>query len=281
MKKHTYILFSTLLLFTLSNVQSQVVESGDKITLTNSDANKRQVNEIINAESESDALNLRLFMNGNFNFGIANGSNDSIHITFNPEITSLQPGLLFSFLSPFTNDNSVVISIDAVSGFYSLAKKGTKNLDTADIIPGQLITVVYDGTRFQVISELHNGCPSGFVKVTEEYCITPSEKDSIYFWNAVTYCGNQNARICNWGEWYYACLNSTSLGITGMLGNYEWIDGGGNSLSWTTPVTSITGMMGGWTSCIDVTSSIVDTTHTHSKARPKPFRCCYSLRKND
>lgn len=281
MKKNIHILFLIVLFFKISPIQSQIIESGDKIILTNIDVNKRQVNEIINAENESDALNLRLFMNGNFNFGMATGLNDTLHISFTPGITSLQPGLLFSFIAPFTNDNSVIISIDSISGYFPLAKKGTKPLDTSDVIPGQLVTVVYDGTRFQVISELHNGCPIGFIKVTEEYCITPTEKDSIYFWNAVTYCGNQNARICNWGEWYYACLNSTSLGITGMLGNYEWIDGGGNSLSWTTPVTSATGMMGGWTSCIDVTSSIVDITHTHSKARPKPFRCCYSLRKND
>jgi hypothetical protein len=65
-----------------------------------------------------------------------------------------------------------------------------------------------------------------------------------------------------------------------MMGNFEWIDGTGNSLGWTNPPTYYTSAMaGGYSNCTELTSAIVDTTHPYyPRSTPKAFHCCYSLK---
>jgi hypothetical protein len=279
--KNFCLLIAVYLIIIPNMVKAQVVESENKILLVNPDPDKRKITGVANPVNETDALNLEFFLNGNVHFGVATGTNDTVQLTVYPDPSAIVPGTAFSFLSPLTNDTRVYLRVNTIPGYFEITKKGTAQLDTADFVPNQFVTVIFDGIRFQVISELNRSCPIGFIKASEEYCIQPAENDSVFFWNAIKTCGDMNARVCSWGEWYYACQKSAILGMSGMLGNYEWVDGGGNSLGWTTPVTSDTGLMSGASTCIDITSSIVDTTHTHGKARAKPYRCCYSLRRND
>lgn len=256
---------------------TQIIESNDKIILSHPSSDKREINGVSHPIEENDALNLLSLLTGSINFANATGANDSITLNLQINPSSLTAGMLFNFISPITNTRSTFIKFSNSSTYFRIKKKGTENLDTSDIQTNQLVSLIFDGTNFQIISQLNRSCPTGFIKVTEEYCITPNESDSIYFWPAVKNCGDQNARVCNWGEWYYACLNRTSLGINGMIGNYEWVDGGGNSTS----SSSSTGLMSGSTGCQDIDSGIVDPTILTTRSLPKSYRCCYSLRKND
>jgi hypothetical protein len=256
---------------------SQIIEVNDKIIMTNTSEDLRKVKGLGTPENETEVISDQFFLSGQINYAVASGTNDTLHLTIYPFPIQIEKGFIISFLSPIENMQIVVAEVNGNSIFYEIKKKAIISLDSADIMSGQLVSMIFDGTNFQIINEIYRKCPSGFIKVTDEYCITPNEPANAYFWKAIRECGKKSARVCSYGEWYYACLNQASLGITNMTGNFEWVDGGGNSLGWTTPVTSNTGLMLGNTSCTDVTSSITDSTHTHSKANPKPYRCCYSL----
>jgi hypothetical protein len=262
----------------VTKLQAQVIEVSDKIILTNPNDSLRKVKDVKNPKAETDAVRSEFFINGMSQFAVASGTNDTINLTIYPSITNLVPGVTLNFISPLANSKEVKIKVNGINAYFSLHKKGTLDLDTADLISGQMLSIVYDGTHFQVISQLNKSCPNNFIKVTREYCIQQVENTAVYFWNAVRNCGDQNARVCTWGEWYYACFNSTQLGLTDMTGNWEWIDGGGNALGFTTPGTNFTGLQVGQTSCTEAISSIIDTTHTNVRAQPKPYHCCYSLK---
>lgn len=266
------------LLFIPNLIWAQTIESENKILMSGTADEDRKIKDIGNPVDETSALSENFFLSGSVNYASCTGTNDTLHLTIFPQPTALKPGMLFTFISPLVNDQAVYAELNGSGNYVQLTKKGINPLDTSDLINGQIVSMVYDGSRFQVFSQLNKSCPVGFIKASEEYCIQPIENTAVFFWPAVKNCGKQNARVCSWGEWYYACLNSASLGITDLTNNWEWIDAGGNSLSWTTPATSNTGMQGGNAgSCINIQASIVDTTHNHPRADPKPYRCCYSL----
>lgn len=270
-------MFFGVMLF-VCEVNGQILV-GNKIILTGATEAQRKVSGLTSPIEENDAVNLGYFLSGSPYFGITSMSNsDSISFSIYPTISQLSPGLMLNFISPLTNSNSLYISINGISGYYQITKKGIQSLDSADIFQGMFVSVIFDGLRFQCVSSLNKKCSIGFIKASEEYCIAQQESDSASFWVAVNNCGKKNARVCNWGEWYYACQKAAVLGLVDMTNNFEWIDGGGNSLGWTVPPTSNTGFMGGSNSCINVMAAIVDTTHTHGRAKPKTYHCCYTLK---
>lgn len=264
--------------FFSGTIVAQIIESGNKIILSNPDPEKRKINGVQDPIDLNDAVNLEFFINGKANYGIVSISSDTLSVLLNPTPVSINPGTLINFIAPVSLNGPTKVKINGIPTVFRLTKNAIKEIDSAEIISGQLVTVIFDGSNFQCISSLNKPCPQNFIKASEEYCIKKTEEDSAYFWKAIKTCGNSNARICNWAEWYYAC-QKTSLGILDMVGNYEWIDGTGNSLGWTTPPTYYTTAIIGKTSCIDLTSGIVDSTHTYvSRSSRKAYHCCYSLK---
>lgn len=104
-------------------------------------------------------------------------------------------------------------------------------------------------------------CPAGFVSVNDEYCIEKNERTATTWWNAIEICGNLNAHLCEIYEWYFAALNGSSLGMTNLTGNWEWIGdaAGGGTVRYI-----------GLTSIKDISTAVpYDTVYYE-------FRCCKS-----
>jgi hypothetical protein len=252
---------------------SQVIRIDDKIIMTGDTQDKRKISNVASAQNEADAINDRMLLSGAINFASATGSADTIHLSIFPLPLAINKGLLLTFVSPISNNGKVVADINGNGIYFELTKKISESLDSANISAGQVVSMVYDGSNFQIYSEIKKSCPQGFVKANNEFCITPLEPAPVYFWSAIKNCGNKNARVCSWGEWYYACLKSDELGMSNMTDNFEWLDAGGNSLA----ISSNTGLMAGDSTCVKINSSITDSTVNTSQANPKPYRCCYSL----
>ena len=105
-------------------------------------------------------------------------------------------------------------------------------------------------------------CPStgSWSQINEEYCIEVNENTSDTWWNAAKYCGDQNAHLCSWQEWYYVCQKSGS-GTINMTNDWEWTgDGQTGSPSTATVV--------GNGSC--------NGSSSESMNNSKTFRCCFS-----
>ena len=76
---------------------------------------------------------------------------DTITATASPTLTAYAAGQVFRFVAAGTNTGAVTLNIDSL-GAKAVTKFGTTALIANDIMSGQEVTVVYDGTRFQMVA---------------------------------------------------------------------------------------------------------------------------------
>jgi hypothetical protein len=107
---------------------------------------------------------------------------------------------------------------------------------------------------------VNNNCRAGFVEINAAYCMEMNERAAANLWQAMVICNTNNARLCRWGEWYYAC-QKTGTGLIGMTGgNWEWTDDAADAK------IRIAGQFG----CTSTGAGNIGVTDLN------PYRCCYS-----
>jgi len=102
-------------------------------------------------------------------------------------------------------------------------------------------------------------CPIGsWSEINEEFCIEVNERVSTDWWNANKNCGDLNAHICSWNEWYYACQKPGN-GTINMTNDWEW---------------TIVGIAGG--TATTVGNGDCKNSSTETMTNSKTYRCCFS-----
>ena len=106
---------------------------------------------------------------------------DTITATASPTLAAYAAGQMFYFVAAGDNTTSVTLNIDAL-GAKAVTRDGSTALVAADIKSGEVIVVVYDGTRFQVVSQLNSAGDARFANV--------SIASSLYVGGVSTFVGN-------------------------------------------------------------------------------------------
>jgi hypothetical protein len=76
---------------------------------------------------------------------------DTYVATASPALTAYAAGNLFSFVVPNTNSSASTINIDGL-GAKAITRTGSTALVAGDMVATEVVIVVYDGTRFQLIN---------------------------------------------------------------------------------------------------------------------------------
>jgi hypothetical protein len=76
---------------------------------------------------------------------------DTITGALTPAITAYAAGQMFYFVAAGTNTGAVTLNINSL-GAKAVTRDGSTALVAGDIASGEIVVVVYDGTRFQMIS---------------------------------------------------------------------------------------------------------------------------------
>jgi len=112
--------------------------------------NNKQIKGVANATDSGDAVNARTLQMGNLIFATASGTN-AINLNLTPAITSYTAGMVVNFRAVASNTGNVTINVNGLG-----AKNIFKNIGTAlapnDILNGQMISVIYDGSNFQLLT---------------------------------------------------------------------------------------------------------------------------------
>lgn len=98
----------------------------------------------------TDSVNLSQLQSSASTYLTATGT-DTITATSSPPLTAYASGNTFSFVAAATNTGAVTINIDSL-GAKAITRDGTIALFANDITIGKVVTVVYDGTQFQLIN---------------------------------------------------------------------------------------------------------------------------------
>lgn len=210
-------LFALIIFHT--SVMAQV-EIDNSIDLNGALTTDKQIKNLANPTTADNAVPAYTDQNGNLIFGEATGI-DTLLVSLEPAITAYEPGLMLNIKTSNSNDNAIYIDVNGL-GPIQVLNHINESIDSAQVVAGQVLSVIFDGQSFQLLSELDRPCPNGFVEVNDQYCIETAEQTgNQWYWDVVTTCYDQNARLCTWGEWYYACQKS-GLSVTGMTNNWEW-----------------------------------------------------------
>ena len=98
----------------------------------------------------TDAVRLSQLQAGGTTFLTAAGT-DTITATASPSLTAYATGNLFTFVVANTNTGAVTLNVDGL-GAKAITRDGTTALAAADLVAAEVVVVVYDGTRFQVVN---------------------------------------------------------------------------------------------------------------------------------
>ncbi|MBK6540792.1 MAG: hypothetical protein IPG10_05865 [Flavobacteriales bacterium] len=254
-----------LLLWGLSTVLCQGQVTIDQpLVLSGVDTADRQVIGVGDATIPGDALNAGTARAASFRVADAAGSVNAWQVVTIPAFTTAPvPGTELVVRVQGTNTGPVTMDL-AGAGTFPVVKGAGFPLDSGDVRPGLMAVLLFDGQAFQLTNGLRSSrrpCPSGFTEVSDQFCIEPGQRDTLDFRYAAIACGNVNATVCTWGEWHLACDRAAQLGLTDMIGDWEWTNSSASSDMYVRVV--------GLSSCT------VMGVELSIGGAPLNFRCCY------
>jgi len=260
MKKLHYII---IIFFLLPETLFSQVEINRSIIFNSPDSAKNSITGLADPISKNNAIRIFNPLYQNLNYSSVIYSNDTFYIT-NSFIDTLQNGTWIVFKSNDTCRGNCQIKLTNFPSYPIINAEGNV-LNKSFIYANQeLICMFYNG-QFLLMSNEYAACPPGFVDINREYCIQKHEQQQGLFFEAIDYCMSLNARLCNWSEWYYACVNAGTFGLTNMTTNYEFLD---DSADHTTSMTFI----GSGSNC-KAQNNISSTSS--GAIYEKNYRCCY------
>lgn len=154
--KRFFFLLIGVCLFQFSQAQVDVDKS-IRLTGTSSDARVEGVKEV---SDSLDAVNARSIQHGSLTYGAASGSNDTFTVSINPTPPSLSAGMVIHFLSNQDVTGASALEVNGL-GVFPIKKNFNQDLAANDIKNGQAVSVIYDGSTWQMLSQLGNASSSG------------------------------------------------------------------------------------------------------------------------
>ena len=183
---------------------------------------------------------------------------DEITLISNIPVSSLEIGSLITFKAESTNTGAVTLTIGQLSNVPVL--KNGEELQDLDIIANQVVELIYTGNSFWMINTHDSQCPDGYFSINENYCIEINSHAPVNFFEAVSYCQENNARLCAWSEWGRACEElSDTLG--NFLNDWEWVNASGDHGNGAKIVGN---------------NNCASAWHGHAQLNSRRFRCCYT-----
>lgn len=125
---------------------------------------------------ETDKLNISDYQNWTKVYGATSTGNDSYAVTLSPAPSSYQTWMCFRFLADVANTWAATLNVNSL-GAKTIKKMHDQDLATWDIEAGQIVVVTYDGTNFQMDSQVAT-IPT--VSITSETEDVTGDMDSDY-----------------------------------------------------------------------------------------------------
>ncbi len=142
-----YSLVLSLLFYVIASAQLEV---DHPIQLTGSGANAK-ISGIQSITNTQDAVSAGAIQNGTLVYATATGSNNSFLLNISPAISQYQAGMAFNFISNQNVNGPATLNVNGL-GSKPIKKNVNHDLSGCEILNNQIVTVVYDGTNFQITS---------------------------------------------------------------------------------------------------------------------------------
>ena len=101
---------------------------------------------------------------GTFQFLTSVSGTNTVVGTAALSMSALVAGQTFRFVAAATNTSGVTLNINSI-GAKAITKNGTTALTANDILINSAVTVIYDGTQFQLLNPAISSIPSGLISM--------------------------------------------------------------------------------------------------------------------
>ena len=112
------------------------------------------------------SLNYKVSQSGAQLYALDAAGSDTYAITLSPAPAAYVNGMVVTFGAGTLNTGACTLNVNAL-GAKAIVKNYNQALATGDILAGQLVTVVYDGTSFQMQSTLGTAVAGGGGKILQ------------------------------------------------------------------------------------------------------------------
>jgi hypothetical protein len=167
-------------------------------------------------QTTTDASILAL-LNGSSLYAAATGSSNAYAASYANITGPLQAGMIFAFKANFSNTGTATLTVtlggSAQSAVTIKKQGGSSNLASGDIPSGALVLVQYDGTNFQMLSQIGNAAGNASLK----YSNTSDSNDI-----------STDTSAADWNTSFTVPGNDLTAGVTYVLEAWILINGGAN-----------------------------------------------------
>lgn len=147
------IFFFACMIFTLGAFAQVQVDKAIELTGTGTDA---KISGIKDVSASQDAVSAEVVQNGKLVFANATGGgSNAFTLSLAPAPASYQAGMMFSFKADAAITGAATVDVNGL-GAKSIKKYVVDDLGADDIKANQFVTIIYDGTNFQMLSQLGN-----------------------------------------------------------------------------------------------------------------------------
>ncbi len=172
MRKLT-IIISGLLMFGSSGLTQVEVDKPIQLTGTGSNAKITGIDEVTGSK---DATSVKSIQAGGLIFATTGGTADAIELTLDPAPDGYLVGMTVHFRAAGNNTGPVSVDVNGI-GAVPLHKYVTEPLEAGDILSGQMVIMMFDGSAFQIMSKL--GTPPAVAVSNLDYDLSV-DKTSTY-----------------------------------------------------------------------------------------------------
>jgi hypothetical protein len=253
--------FFTPLLILLSGAVACQVVLDERIDLTGPIEERRVDGLAVLPVSGDAALTVEGSVLGSANWAEASAVENTITLLPTIPLTDQRDGLLLRFIAPTTIQDSLLVIVGGGPSLPLVRPDGVAPV-LGQVSAGTLCEILLANGRWILLNAPERGCPTGTLQLHERLCMEVVGQNDMLFFGAAERCADMGGRLCNWGEFHWAC---TQFGteLSGMLDSWEWVDEGANHAHSTVNV--------GFGNCNAERSSTPPITFARS-------RCCFDPR---
>lgn len=110
------------------------------------------------------------------NFAVDTGSANAMSVAYDPAFVALSNGLILRVLVAHDNTDETTITVNNLPAVAVVRANGAE-LSAGDVVAGQVVTLVYDGTNFQIVNYYGysvGSTTSNFYEIGIPYCVDTS-----------------------------------------------------------------------------------------------------------
>ncbi|MCC6600313.1 MAG: DUF1554 domain-containing protein [Crocinitomicaceae bacterium] len=146
-------------LISVSTVVVAQIQIDKKIQLTGNNAGDAKIEGIQQVSAAQDAVSAEAVQKNTLTYGSDTGSGNIFSVSLTPAPAAYTEGMEIKFKSSLNITGAAQINVNGL-GAKSIKKNVNDDIEACDIISGQIVTLIYDGTYFQVTSPLFSASPS-------------------------------------------------------------------------------------------------------------------------